>query len=81
VSLHDYQYDDDSGFRKVYIYGHKIRFYILLNEEGSIHKMTKRKIFTDEFKTMITKLVLSGKTVKEIAREYSVSETAVRKLV
>jgi len=40
--------------------------------------MSKRKTYTDEFKTMIAELVLSGKTVKEVAREYSLSETAVR---
>lgn len=40
--------------------------------------MSKRKTFTDEFKTMIAELVLSGKTVKEVASEYSLSETAVR---
>jgi transposase len=40
--------------------------------------MSKRKTYTDEFKTMIAELVLSGKTVKEVASEYSLSETAVR---
>jgi len=40
--------------------------------------MSKRKTYTDEFKTMISELVLSGKTPKEVASEYSLSETAVR---
>jgi len=35
--------------------------------------MSKRKTYTDEFKTMIAELVLSGKTVKEVADEYSPS--------
>ena len=43
--------------------------------------MSKRKTFTDEFKTMIVELVLSGKTVKEVCSEYSLSETAVRNWV
>lgn len=47
----------------VYKYEYKIRLnYILI----SIHKMSKRVTFTDEFKTMITELVLSGKTVREV---------------
>lgn len=29
--------------------------------------MSKRKTYTDEFKTMIAELVLSGKPVKEVA--------------
>ena len=40
--------------------------------------MSKRKTYTDEFKTMIAELVLSGKTVKEVSSEYSLSESAVR---
>ena len=40
--------------------------------------MSKRKTYTDEFKTMIAELVLSGQSVKDVAREYSLSETAVR---
>ena len=40
--------------------------------------MSKRKTYTNEFKTMIAELVLSGQSVKDIAREYSLSETAVR---
>ncbi|SCG82827.1 transposase IS3/IS911 family protein [Proteiniborus sp. DW1] len=40
--------------------------------------MSKRKTYTNEFKTMISELVLSGKTPKEVASEYSLSETAVR---
>lgn len=40
--------------------------------------VSKRKVYTDEFKTMIAELVLSGKPVKEVASEYSLSETAVR---
>ena len=43
--------------------------------------MSKRKSYTDEFKTMIAELVLSGKTPKEVASEYSISETAVRNWV
>jgi len=39
--------------------------------------MSKRKTYTDEFKTMIAELVLSGKAVKDVASEYSLSETAV----
>ena len=52
--------------------------YILNLKEGSVHKMSKRKTYTDEFKTMIAELVISGQSVKEIAREYSLSESAVR---
>ena len=44
-------------------------------------KVSKRRTFTDEFKTMIAELVLSGKTPKEVASEYSLSETAVRNWV
>ena len=40
--------------------------------------MSKRKTYTDEFKTMIAELVVSGKAVKDVASEYSLSETAVR---
>lgn len=40
--------------------------------------MSKRKTYTNEFKTMIAELVLSGQSVKDVAREYSLSETAVR---
>jgi len=40
--------------------------------------MSKRKTYTDEFKTMIAELVLSGQSVKDVANEYSLSETAVR---
>jgi transposase len=40
--------------------------------------MSKRKTYTDEFKTMIAELVLSGQSVKDVASEYSLSETAVR---
>ena len=40
--------------------------------------MSKRKTYTEEFKTMIAELVLSGKAVKDVASEYSLSETAVR---
>jgi transposase len=43
--------------------------------------MSKRKTFTDEFKSMIAELVLSGKPVKEVCSEYSLSETAVRNWV
>jgi len=39
--------------------------------------MSKRRTFTDEFKTMIAELVLSGQSVKNVASEYSLSETAV----
>ncbi|SHK34432.1 transposase, partial [Anaerobranca californiensis DSM 14826] len=38
----------------------------------------KRRTFTEEFKTMIAELVASGQSVKEVSREYSLSETAVR---
>lgn len=48
-----------------------------LVKKESFHKMSKRKSYTDEFKTMIAELVLSGKTPKEVASEYSISETAV----
>ena len=40
--------------------------------------MSKRKTYTDEFRTLIAELVLSGKAVKDVASEYSLSETAVR---
>ena len=40
--------------------------------------MSRRKTYTDEFKTMIAELVLSGKPVKDVANEYSLSQTAVR---
>lgn len=40
--------------------------------------MSKRKTYTDEFKTMIAELVLSGKPVKEVADEYSLSQSTVR---
>ena len=40
--------------------------------------MSKRRTFTDEFKTMIAELVLSGQSAKDVASEYSLSETAVR---
>ena len=43
--------------------------------------MSKRKIYTDEFKTMIAELVLSGKSVKEVSDEYSLSKTAIRNWV
>ena len=39
--------------------------------------MSKRKTYTDEFKTMIAELVLSGKSVKEVSDEYSLSQTAI----
>ncbi|QQY79457.1 IS3 family transposase [Keratinibaculum paraultunense] len=40
--------------------------------------MSKRKTYTDEFKTMIAELVLSGKPVKEVADEYSLSQSTIR---
>ncbi len=40
--------------------------------------MSKRKSYTDEFKTMIAELVISGQAPKDVASEYSLSETAVR---
>ena len=40
--------------------------------------MSKRKTFTDEFKTMIVELVLSGEEVKDVASEYSLSESTIR---
>ena len=43
-----------------------------------IDTMSKRKTYTDEFRTLIAELVLSGKAVKDVASEYSLSETAVR---
>lgn len=43
--------------------------------------MSKRKIYTEEFKTMIAELVLSGKSVKEVSDEYSLSQTAIRNWV
>jgi transposase len=43
--------------------------------------MSKRKTYTDEFKTMIAELVLSGKSVKEVSDEYSLSQTAIRNWV
>ena len=43
--------------------------------------MSKRKTYTDEFKIMIAGLVLLGKTVKEVADEYSLSQTAIRNWV
>lgn len=41
-------------------------------------KMSKRKTYTNEFKTMIVELVLSGKEVKEVSSEYSLSESTIR---
>ena len=35
--------------------------------------MSKGKTYTDEFKTMIAELVLSGKSVKEVSDEYGLS--------
>jgi transposase len=43
--------------------------------------MSKRKTYTDEFKTTIAELVLSGKSVKEVSAEYSLSQTAIRNWV
>ena len=40
--------------------------------------MSKRKTYTNEFKTMIVELVLSGKKVKEVSSEYSLSESTIR---
>lgn len=40
--------------------------------------MSKRKTFTNEFKTMIVELVLSGEEVKDVASEYSLSESTIR---
>jgi transposase len=40
--------------------------------------MSKRNTYTDEFKTMIAELVLSGKPVKEVSEEYSLSQSTVR---
>jgi len=40
--------------------------------------MSKRNTYTDEFKTMIAELVLPGKPVKEVADEYSLSQSTVR---
>ena len=41
-------------------------------------EMSKRKTYTNEFKTMIVELVLSGKEVKEVSSEYSLSESTIR---
>ena len=41
-------------------------------------KLSKRKTYTNEFKTMIVELVLSGKEVKEVSSEYSLSESTIR---
>jgi len=43
--------------------------------------MTNRRTFTEDFKTMIVELIQSGKTIREICSEYSLSETAVRSWV
>ena len=40
--------------------------------------MSKRNTYTDEFKTMIAELVLSGKPVKEVADKYSLSQSTIR---
>ena len=40
--------------------------------------MKKRSSYTNEFKTMIVELVLSGKEVKEVSNEYSLSESTIR---
>lgn len=40
--------------------------------------MSKRKTYTNEFKSMIVELVLSGKEVKEVSSEYSLSESTIR---
>lgn len=40
--------------------------------------MSKRKTYTNEFKTMIVELVLSGKEVKDVASEYSLSGSTIR---
>ena len=40
--------------------------------------MSKRKTYTNEFKTMIVELALSGKEVKEVSSEYSLSESTIR---
>ncbi|MGD9569054.1 MAG: transposase [Sedimentibacter sp.] len=40
--------------------------------------MSKRRTFTNDFKEMIVELALTGKSIKEICSEYSLSETAVR---
>ena len=43
--------------------------------------MSKRKAYTDKFKTMIAELVLSGKSIKEVSDEYSLSQTAIHNWV
>jgi transposase len=43
--------------------------------------VAERRTFSDEFKSMIAELALSGKPVREICSEYSLSETAVRKWI
>ena len=40
-------------------------------------EMSKRKTYTNEFKTMIVELVLSGKEVKEVSSKYSLSESTI----
>lgn len=40
--------------------------------------MSKRKTYTDEFKTMITELIMSGEEIKNISREYGLSESTIR---
>ncbi len=40
--------------------------------------MSKRKTYTDEIKTMITELVMSGEEIKNISREYGLSESTIR---
>ena len=39
--------------------------------------MSKRKTYTNEFKTMIVELVLSRKPVKEVADQYSLSQSTI----
>lgn len=41
----------------------------------------KRRVFTDEFKSMIVELAASGKSVREICSEYSLGETVVRRWI
>jgi len=40
--------------------------------------MSKRKTYTNEFKTMIVELIMSGEEVKNISREYGLSESTIR---
>ncbi len=40
--------------------------------------MSKRKTYTNEFKTMVVELIMSSEEVKNISREYGLSESTIR---